>query len=98
MAKEILIKPWITEKTDRLADRHNQYTFIVHKKVNKFEIERAVKEKYGVTVESVSTLIMPAKAKVRNSKSGLLRGRKPAYKKAVVTLAEGEEIDFFGEI
>ena len=53
---------------------------------------------YGVNVTSVNTAIMPGKAKNRTTKSGVLKGRVAAYKKAVVTLVEGEEIDFFGDI
>ena len=98
MAKKILIKPLITEKAELLSDRRNQYTFVVDKKCNKIEIRTAVEDMYNVTVESVNTLIMPAKAKNRNTRSGIIKGHVPAFKKAVVTLAEGEEIDFFSDI
>ncbi len=98
MAKDILIKPWITEKTERTSDKLNQYTFIVNKKVNKLEIKKAAEEKYGVNVEAVNTIIMPAKAKSRNTRSGILKGRKPSFKKAIVTLGAGEEIDFYGDV
>ncbi len=98
MAKEILIKPIITEKADMLTDKLNQFSFIVNSKANKIEIKNAVKELYNVEVESVNTLIMPAKAKTRNTRAGLIKGRVSSYKKAIVTLAEGEEIDFFGDI
>ena len=98
MAKTILIQPVITEKADLLTDRRNQYTFVVNKKANKLEIKKAVESTYSVTVEAVTTLIMPAKEKTRMTRSGQLSGRVSAYKKAVVTLPEGEEIDFFGDI
>ena len=98
MAKTILIKPVITEKADLLTERRNQYTFVVNKKANKIEIKKAVEDAYNVTVEAVNTLIMPAKSKSRMTRSGALKGQVPAYKKAVVTLPEGEEIDFFGDI
>ncbi len=98
MVKTILIKPVITEKADRLTDRLKQYTFIVARDANKIEIQKAVETRFNVAVESVNTLILPAKAKNRLTRTGYLRGFKPAYKKAVVTLAEGEEIDFFGDI
>jgi large subunit ribosomal protein L23 len=98
MAKTILIKPVITEKADLLTERRNQYTFVVNKKANKLEIKKAVENTYSVTVEAVNTLIMPAKEKTRMTRSGQLSGRVSAYKKAVVTLPEGEEIDFFGDI
>ena len=96
MAKEILIKPLITEKTENLSENLAQYSFVVNRKANKIEIRKAVEDNYNVTVEAVNTMVMPGKAKVRNTRSGLQRGLKPAYKKAVVTLSEGEEIDFFG--
>ena len=98
MAKTILIKPIITEKAESLSEELNQYSFIVHRKANKVEIRKAIEEMYNVAVESVNTLVMPGKTKTRNTRSGIIRGKKPSFKKAIVTLAEGEEIDFFGDI
>lgn len=98
MAKQILIKPLITEKAERLSEGLNQYSFVVNQKANKVEIRKAVENMYGVTVDSVNTLVMPGKMKNRTTKSGILRGRVSPFKKAVITLAEGEEIDFFGDI
>ncbi|MCB0641005.1 MAG: 50S ribosomal protein L23 [Phaeodactylibacter sp.] len=98
MAKEVLIKPLITEKSDLLSESLNQYTFVVNKKANKIEIRRAVEKLYSVTVESVNTVVMPAKSKSRNTRNGIVRGRVSSYKKAIVTLSAGEEIDFFGDI
>lgn len=98
MAKPILIKPLITEKSELLSNNLNHYTFIVDKGANKIQIKKAVEEMYNVVVDSVNTVIMPAKIKTRSTKSGLIKGRKPAFKKAIVKLTEGEEIDFFGEI
>lgn len=98
MAKQIIIKPLITEKTETITEKLSQYSFVVDRKANKIEIRKAVENTYGVTVEAVNTLIMPGKAKVRNTRSGIQRGMKSPYKKAIVTLSEGEEIDFFGDI
>ena len=98
MAKTILIKPLITEKAELLSEKGNKYSFVVSKDANKIEIRKAVEGMYQVTVESVNTMIMPAKEKNRTTRAGILRGRKSAFKKAVITLAEGEEIDFFGDI
>ena len=98
MAKPILIKPLITEKAETLSEGLNKYSFVVDRKANKVEIRKAVEDMYGVAVTSVNTAVMPGKAKNRTTKSGVLRGRIPSYKKAVVTLADGEEIDFFGDI
>ncbi len=98
MAKNILIRPIISEKAEMLSDSLNQYSFIVNQKANKVEVKKAIDEMYNVNVASVNTMIMPAKAKNRNTRSGLIKGRVSSYKKAVVTLAEGEEIDFYGDI
>lgn len=98
MAKRILIKPIITEKTDRLSEKNGRYTFMVAKSANKIEIKKAVTEMYNVEVEAVNTLIMPTKVKNRNTKRGATRGTVSSFKKAVVTLAEGETINYFGEV
>lgn len=98
MARNILIKPIITEKSDHLSENLSQFSFIVDKKANKLEIRKAVEEQYSVTVESVNTAIMPSKSKSRNTRAGLIRGRKSAYKKAIVTLADGEDLNLYGEL
>jgi large subunit ribosomal protein L23 len=95
---EVLIKPVLSEKVNRLTEKYNRYTFIVNRKANKLEIKRAVEDFYGITVEDVNTTVMPSKVKMRNTKSGLLVGRKPAKKKAIVTVAKGETIDLYGHI
>ncbi len=98
MTKSILVKPIVSEKSEKLTSKLNRYTFIVDKKANKLEIKKAVETMYGITVIDVNTTIAPAKLKVRNTKSGIVRGRVSAYKKAFVTLAEGEELDIYGNI
>jgi large subunit ribosomal protein L23 len=98
MAKKILIRPIITEKAETLSEDLNQYQFVVDRKANKIEIKKAVEGMYNVAVESVNTMVVPGKAKSRSTRSGIQRGRVSGYKKAVVTLAQGEEIDFFGDI
>jgi len=98
MYKQIIVKPMITEKSEHLSENLMQYSFVVNKKANKIEIKSAVEQMYGVTVESVNTMIMPGKTKVRNTRSGLQKGKKSSFKKAIVRLSEGEEIDFFGDI
>jgi large subunit ribosomal protein L23 len=98
MAKQILIKPLITEKAESLSEGLSKYSFQVLRTANKVEIRKAIEEMYGVNVSSVNTAVMPGKAKNRTTKSGILKGRVAAYKKAIVTLADGEEIDFFGDI
>ena len=95
---DVLIKPILTEKVNKQTEKFRRYTFIVDKKANKLEIKKAVEEFYGVNVIDVNTLIIPAKTKNRQTKSGIISGRKPAKKKAMVTVAENEEINLYGEI
>lgn len=98
MAKQILIKPVITEKADRLAEENGKYTFVVNRDANKIEIKKAVAELYNVEVAKVNTMIIPGKVKNRNTRTAIIKGRTSGYKKAIVTLAEGETINFFGDI
>ena len=98
MAKQILIKPVITEKADALSEKRGKYTFVVNKDANKIEIKKAIADLYNVEVAKVNTLVMPSKAKNRNTKKSMIRGRVSSFKKAVITLAEGETINFFGDI
>ena len=95
---DVLIKPVLSEKVNRLSEKFNRYTFIVNRKANKLEIKKAVEEFYGITVEDVNTINVPSKVKQRNTKSGLLTGRTPAKKKAIVTVAEGDTIDLYSNI
>jgi large subunit ribosomal protein L23 len=95
---DVLIKPVLSEKVNRLSEKYNRYTFIVNRKANKLEIKKAVEEFYGITVEDVNTINVPSKVKQRNTKAGLLTGRKSAKKKAIVTVAEGDTIDLYGNI
>jgi large subunit ribosomal protein L23 len=95
---DVLIKPVLSEKVNKLTEKFNRYTFIVDRKANKLEIKKAVEEFYGITVENVNTTVMPSKVKMRNTKAGLLVGRKPAKKKAIVTVAKGETIDLYGNV
>jgi large subunit ribosomal protein L23 len=98
MAIEILIKPLITEKSTKLSEKLNTYAFKVARTANKLEIKKAIKDMYNVEVADVSTAVIPAKSKVRQTKQGVARGLKPAYKKAYVTLNKGEVIDFYGNV
>jgi len=77
---------------------HAQYGFIVKPEANKLEIKAEVEAQYNVTVESVNTLRYAGKRSQRYTKAGLLRGQKNAFKKAIVTLKEGDTIDFYSNI
>lgn len=95
---EVLIKPVLSEKVNAQSEKQNRYTFIVNRKANKLEIKKAVESFYGVSVKDVNTHTIPSKLKQRFTTSGLLVGRKPAKKKAVVTIVEGETIDLYSNI
>lgn len=98
MAKQILVKPLISEKAEMLSEDLNHVTFIVNKRANKIEIKKAVEDIYSVSVARVNTLVMPAKQRSRFTRAGLQKGRISAYKKAIVTLEGDDTIDFFNEI
>ncbi len=95
---EILIKPVLTEKANAQQEKLRRYAFKVAKKANKLEIKKAVEDMYGVSVEDVNTVIVPGKNKTRFTKAGFIKGVKPGYKKAYVTVAEGESIDLYSNI
>ena len=94
----ILLKPIVTEKMTSQGDKFNRYGFLVAKSANKLQIRQAVEELYSVTVDSVNTMRYGGKVKSRNTKSGLLTGRTASTKKAIITLAEGNKIDFYSNI
>ncbi|MDH5396583.1 MAG: 50S ribosomal protein L23 [Cyclobacteriaceae bacterium] len=93
----ILLKPLVTEKVSELNES-GKYGFVVAANANKVEIKKAVEKMYGVTVESVNTMNYLGKMKTRYTKSRVLSGRKSSFKKAIITLTEGDVIDFYSEI
>ncbi|MBD8387844.1 50S ribosomal protein L23 [Dysgonomonas sp. BGC7] len=95
----ILIKPILTEKQTAISEKFpNRYGFRVAPSANKMEIKKAIEEVYGVKVESVNTLNYAGKRKSRYTKAGVINGKTSAYKKAIITLKDGESIDFFSNI
>ena len=95
----VIIKPIVTEKQTAITEKFpNRYGFRVSPDANKLEIKKAVEDMYGVTVESVNTMNYAGKKKSRYTKSGIINGKTSAFKKAIVTLKEGETIDFFSNI
>ena len=98
MKLEILHRPVVTEKFTQLGEKLNQYAFIVDRKANKLEIKKAVEEMYEVEVVKVNTMQYSGKNRSRYTKTGIIKGRTKAYKKAVVTLKEGDKIDFYSNI
>lgn len=94
---EILRQPLITEKLSALNEL-GKYAFVVDKRANKVEIKSAIEKLYGVNVTSVNTIRTATKPKSRYSKSGIISGRSGSVKKAIVTVAKGEVIDFYSSI
>ncbi len=95
---EILIKPIVTEKMTKQAEGLNCYGFIVNQDATKIEIKKAIESLYNVSVESVNTLIHGGKRKTRFTKAGIISGTTGKSKKAIVTVAKGQSIDFYSNI
>ena len=93
-----IIKPLVTEKMTGITEKLNQFGFIVQPDANKIEIKKEVEALYNVTVLSVNTCNYGGKNKSRYTRSGLIKGRTNAFKKAIVTLKEGDVIDFYSNI
>jgi len=99
MSMGIIIKPIVTEKLTAITNKKsNRFGFRVSPRANKIEIKQAVESLYSVSVVDVNTMRYSGKRKSRYTKSGVISGRQTAYKKAIVTLREGESIDFFSNI
>jgi len=95
---DVLVKPILTEKANLQQDKLRTYAFKVGKQSNKLEIKKAVEEFYGVKVTEVNTAVAPGKNKGRQTKGRYIKGVRPSYKKAFVTVAEGESIDLYTNI
>ncbi len=80
------------------SEKYNRYAFVVNNKANKIEIKKAISEMYDVNVDSVRTMICIGKKRIRGTKSGMIVGKTSTYKKAIVTLVEGDTIDFYSNI
>jgi large subunit ribosomal protein L23 len=95
--KNILVQPLVTEKVTALNEK-GKYGFIVDKKANKIQIKQAIEKTYGVNVEEVRTMIVRGKSKTRYTAAAIISGKKSSYKKAIITVAQGEIIDFYSGI
>ena len=93
-----IIKPLISEKMSELTEKQNKFGFVVKPEAHKLKIKAEVEARYGVTVTDVNTMVYMGKSKSRYTRAGLLRGRTNAFKKAIVTVKEGETIDFYSNI
>ncbi len=94
----IIVKPLVTEKMTAISEKSNRFGFVVRPNANKLEIKKEIEAMYNVTVLEVNTMNYAGKNKSRYTKSGLINGRTNAYKKAIVTLKEGDTIDFYSNI
>lgn len=94
-----VIKPLVTEKMTNITEKKpNRFGFVVRPEANKLQIKSEIESLYHVTVEDVNTLVYAGKRSSRYTKAGLVRGQKNAFKKAIVTLKEGDTIDFYSNI
>lgn len=96
--RRIILKPIITERSTALKEADNKFIFEVDPRANKREIKTAVQKLFGVTVKEVRTSIMRGKMKTTFMKAGRFTGKRPDRKKAIVTLAKGENIDIFDQV
>jgi large subunit ribosomal protein L23 len=95
----IIIKPLVTEKMTAISEKNeSRFGFVVSPDANKLEIKSAIEALYNVTVVDVNTLRYSGKNKTRYTKAGIIKGRTNAFKKAIVTLKEGDTIDFYSNI
>lgn len=95
---DIIIKPVVTEKMTSQGEKLGKFGFIVAKSANKLQIKAAVEKMYGVNVVEVNTTIHGGKSKSRFTKAGIISGKTNSFKKAIVTLAKGQTIDFYSNI
>ena len=94
----ILVRPIITEKATHLSESKHKYTFLVNAGANKIQIKSAVEVNYGVKVMKVSTIICGSKLKKRYTKNGIQNSKSNSSKKAIVSVAEGDRIDFYDNL
>jgi len=94
----ILIKPLVTEKMTAIMERENKYGFIVDHNANKIEIAKAIKKRFEVDVVAVNTIKYKGKTKTQFTKQGRFTGKTPQFKKAIITLKEGQTLDLFEEV
>ena len=94
-----IIKPLCTEKVSKITDKQpNRYGFVVKPEANKLQIKKEVESLYNVTVVDVNTILYAGKRQARYTKAGLVKGQKNSFKKAIVTLKDGDTIDFYSNI
>ena len=95
---QILIRPIFTEKIARLSESENKYAFEVYRDANKIEIKNEIEKKFEVKVVCVNTMVQRGKIRQQLTRAGRFYGRRPDWKKAIITLAEGEKIELFENV
>lgn len=95
--RDIIIRPLLTEKMTGINESQKKYGFVVDFNANKIEIARALKKKFEVDAIEVNTIKYKGKTKTQMTKRGRFTGKTPRFKKAIVTLKEGQTIDIYGE-
>ncbi|NTW68589.1 MAG: 50S ribosomal protein L23 [Chlorobiaceae bacterium] len=93
--KNPLLRPWLTEKSTGLTEKKGQYVFVVKPEADKIDIKIAVEQKFGVDVKSVRTVYCLGKSRRQNTRKGVVSGKKSDWKKAIITLAKGQSIDYY---
>jgi len=94
----VIKRPLITEKYTEISEKLKKFSFVVSKKATKDEIKKEIEKLYGVNVVEINTMIYGGKAKTRYTKKTILHGKTRGFKKAVVSLKEGQTIDFYSNI
>ncbi|NTU52106.1 MAG: 50S ribosomal protein L23 [Chlorobiaceae bacterium] len=95
--KNPLLRPWLTEKSTKLTEQKGQYVFQVKTDADKSDIKNAVEQKFGVDVVSIRTVNCLGKSKRQQTRKGLIAGKKSDWKKAIVTLGQGQVIDYYAK-
>jgi len=95
-SNEILVRPILTEKMLKLQEVERKYAFKINQKANKIMVKQAIQDRFDVIVENVNIVNVKGKSKQMNTRRGITRGKRSDWKKAIITLREGDSIDFFG--
>jgi large subunit ribosomal protein L23 len=95
---DILVKPLVTEKMTAQTEKLNRFGFVVNRQATKEQIKGAIEKLYNVDVVAVNTLVYGGKIKYRYTKGGVQKGKTKGFKKAIITLAAGQTIDFYSNI
>jgi large subunit ribosomal protein L23 len=94
----VILKPVITERSTFLKETSNKFVFEVDPRANKREIKLAVEKLFNVKVKNVTTAVMRGKSKTTFMRAGRFTGKRPDRKKAIVTLAKGDNIEIFDQV